>query len=127
MMEKGYDDIWSTIICQLRTNPKIYADLLTLTGINSLSSASSNKERYKLLYSLQIMEFFLNEYQVKRTCEVKSYYYQENINNDQHNYPPLPSDNVAGPQSGVNSGVAIPLPAAAASAKNYNIPDAPPV
>ena len=48
------------------------------------------------------MEFFLNEYQVKRNCEVKCYYYQDNnINND---YPPLPNPNAnANANSNANS------------------------
>lgn len=104
MMEKGYDEIWTTIVCQLRTNPKIYADLLTLNSIESLSEPNS---RYKLLYSLQIMEYFLNEYQVKRNCEIKCYYYSDNNNNE---YPSLPNESNSAPQSGHNGG-AIPLPA----------------
>ena len=69
----GFDEIWN-LMCQLRTNPLIYARLLTLEGIHDLVEAVSNKS-YRLLYSLQIMENFMNEYQVKKEdCLIKSYY-----------------------------------------------------
>jgi hypothetical protein len=63
--------LWG-LIASLRTNPRIYVNLLTINSIEELTS--SNMSAYKLLYCLQIMESFIGEYQVKRDYEIKCYY-----------------------------------------------------
>jgi hypothetical protein len=56
----------------LRTNTVIYADLLALKYLESLSLGAS--PTYNVLYQLHILDSFVNEYQTKRSSEAKAYF-----------------------------------------------------
>jgi hypothetical protein len=62
----------SGLLSLLRTNPVIYADLLALTSVDSLSLKASTT--YEVLYQLQILDSLVNEYQTKRPSEVRAYF-----------------------------------------------------
>jgi hypothetical protein len=62
----------SGLLSLLRTNPVIYADLLALRSVDSLSLRASTT--YEVLYQLQILDSLVNEYQTKRSCEVRAHF-----------------------------------------------------
>ena len=96
----------SGLLSLLRTNPVIYADLLALRSVDSLSLRASTT--YEVLYQLQILDSLVNEYQTKRSSEVRAHFSEPlPASND---YPSLTDayNNVA------DASVAIPLPPAAA-------------
>jgi hypothetical protein len=65
------------LITQLRTNPKIYRELLSLEGLDNKLDLE-NSSIYEVLYQLQIIDSFINEYQNLRPSEVKYYYSEAN-------------------------------------------------
>ncbi len=68
---QAQDEMWQLIV-QLRTNPVSYSQILSSNCVQYLSEQSDNMA--KLLYSLQIVDSFVNEYQTKRAPEIKCYY-----------------------------------------------------
>ena len=65
-----FNDIYKNRL--LRTKTVIYADLLALKYLESLRLWAS--PTYEVLYQLHILEFFVNEYQTKRSSEAKAYF-----------------------------------------------------
>jgi hypothetical protein len=101
----------SGLLSLLRTNPVIYADLLAVRSVDSLSLRASTT--YEILCQLQILDSLVNEYQTKRSSEVRVHFSEPlPASNDQSAaaYPSLTDayNNVA------EASVAIPLPPAAA-------------
>jgi hypothetical protein len=70
------EEMWP-LITQLRTNPKIYRELLSLEGLDNKLDLE-NSSIYEVLYQLQIIDSFINEYQNLRPSEVKYYYSEAN-------------------------------------------------
>ena len=68
------EEMWP-LIAQLRTNPKIYRELLSLEGLEKKLDLE-NSSIFQVLYQLQIIDSFINEYQTLRPSEIK-YYYSE--------------------------------------------------
>lgn len=67
------EEMWP-LITQLRTNPKIYSQLLTLEGLEKLDLEKTSI--FEVLYQLQIIDSFINEYQTLKPQDIK-YYYSE--------------------------------------------------
>ncbi|CDW78148.1 ubiquitin carboxyl-terminal hydrolase family protein [Stylonychia lemnae] len=116
-------ELW-ILIGNLRTNPLIYAKLLSLSSISELVEDTS---AYKLLYNLQILEQFIDQYSIQESQNIKCYFVENQEynsqfplldaqnNNSNQNSQNVQSDNLneqkrdvqnAAPQSGI----AIPLP-----------------
>jgi len=68
------EEMWP-LITQLRTNPKIYKELLSLEGFDEKLDLDRSSI-FEVLYQLQIIDYFINEYQTVRPSEIK-YYYSE--------------------------------------------------
>lgn len=81
------DELWQ-LLAQLRTSPQLYSQLLSENSAKSLAQKSDNLP--ELLYSLQIIDSFINEYQIKNQSTVNTYY-AESIEKmgiiDQEQYP----------------------------------------
>ena len=84
--------------------------MLSLKGIENLSLKTSST--YQILYQLQVIESLVNEFQTKRSCEVKAYFSEPLIgpvsSNEQSSYPSI-GEAYNAPKV-ADSSVAIPMP-----------------
>jgi hypothetical protein len=60
MLPSSSQEELSTLINQLRTNPVIYAEMLSLKSIDSLSVKHCST--FEILYRLQIIESLINDF-----------------------------------------------------------------
>jgi hypothetical protein len=67
------DELW-LLMSLLRTNPVMYAEIVSENSAGCLSKSSDNLP--KLLYSLQIVESLINDYQQRARTTI-TYYYTE--------------------------------------------------
>lgn len=74
------DELWP-LVSQLRTNPKTYSELLSQNSAEYLAKKTDNLP--ELLYSLQVIDSFMSDYQIKQPATMTIYYQEKLTEADQ--------------------------------------------